>query len=118
MSTKLDSDLLEAIEAEFQSGSTAQKEGNLGKARVCARRALGIALKGYYTGMGVEFSSSSAFDTIRYMLDDDSAPDDVKERLSAFTQKLAKDSHDQDSYWPLAVDLLDEARWIISRLMS
>ena len=42
----------EEIQKELERGEKAEREGNSGRARVCARRATGIALEDYYSRMG------------------------------------------------------------------
>lgn len=42
----------EEIQKEMELGERAERQGNSGRARVCARRAAGMALEDYYSRMG------------------------------------------------------------------
>jgi len=42
----------EEIQQEVELGEQAERRGNSGRARVCARRAAGMALEDYYSRMG------------------------------------------------------------------
>ena len=112
----LPEDIQNRILAELHKGEELRLQGKHGRARVCARRAVGWAVMAYYQEHVNKPSPSSAFDAIRTMIDDEEADLEVRNMLPHFVQRLEKDSRDGDSYWPLEVDLIEIARKIIEQL--
>lgn len=55
------------LQAEFEQAVSAQSAGNEGQARVCARRAAGIAIREYVTRHGLPIPSTSAYDLLTYI---------------------------------------------------
>ena len=55
------------FEEELQNAETARSAGNEGKARVCARRAAGIAAGEYFRRQKLSFSNPSAYDRLRFL---------------------------------------------------
>ncbi|MEK6256551.1 MAG: hypothetical protein N2C13_04435 [Chloroflexota bacterium] len=107
---------LQKIEAELELAHKAREKGNAGKERVAARRAIGLAIQSFYQHKGVEFTSQASFDSVRFMCDDDDISKEIKILLQHFTQRLKKDSPDEESYWPLNVVLIGEVRQVIDLL--
>ena len=62
------------IEAEFEKAEQARARGNEGQARVCARRAAGIAIREYLTRRGICPPSASAYDLLNLLKDDSVFP--------------------------------------------
>ena len=58
------------IEAEFERAEQARARGNEGQARVCARRAAGIAVREYLTRSGIRPPSTSAYDLLNLVKED------------------------------------------------
>ena len=58
------------INAEFEKAEQARARGNEGQARVCARRAAGIAVREYLTRRGIRPPSISAYDLLSMLRDD------------------------------------------------
>jgi hypothetical protein len=52
------------IENEIQNATLARKRGNEGQARVCARRAAGIAVRKYYERMNIPITNKSAYELL------------------------------------------------------
>ncbi len=79
-----DSSLADEIQKELDHARAAQQKGNAGMARVCARRAAGIALRKSQGKRG------SAVEHLRALAKDASAPESIRqaaERLGATVQK-------------------------------
>lgn len=112
----ISNDTIKAIEVELDFAQNAREEGNAGKERVAARRAIGLAIQSYYQNRGVEFTSKASFDAIRFMSDDDDISKEIKNILQHFIQRLVKDGPDEESYWPLNVDLIGEVRQVVDLL--
>ncbi|MFT3895039.1 MAG: hypothetical protein QM730_25720 [Anaerolineales bacterium] len=58
-------DLQEQIQKEFEKADQARSKGNEGQARVCARRAAGIAIREYLNRKGIRPKSPSAVDLLK-----------------------------------------------------
>ncbi len=93
------------IQSEFEKAEQARARGNEGQARVCARRAAGVAAREYLTRRGAPPRTSSAYDVLRLLADDPSVPTNVKEAALRLTLRV-----DEEFQLPPGVDLLAEAR--------
>ncbi len=99
------------IQAEFEKAEQARARGNEGQARVCARRAAGIAAREYLSRQGRPPRSSSAYDVLRLLADDPSLPTNVKEAALRLTLRV-----DEEFQLPAGMDLLAEARELCKAL--
>jgi hypothetical protein len=114
-----DTQTLETITAELSGGYRAQAAGNLGRARVCARRAAGWAIQAHLDSVGGHPVTANALDNIKYFATTPDLPDKIAEVLRHLTLKVVKDSFEEDSYYPLAdVDLVAEAHWLAEELLG
>ncbi len=111
------SNLLEKIRSELEAGKRAQERGNEGMARVCARRAAGWAVKAFLEEQGIPLPAKSSFQRLLYLKDSDLLPRESRESIERLTLSLEKDDTQGKSYWPLDVDLLDEARQLVQALL-
>ncbi len=93
------------IQAELDKAEQARASGNEGRARVCARRAAGIAAREYLRRGGNPPWTSSAYDVLRLLADEPSVPTNVKEAALRLTLRV-----DEEFQLPAGVDLLAEAR--------
>ena len=66
------------IQAELDNAMQAQQRGNEGQARVCARRAAGIAIREYLTRRTIRPPSASAYDLLNLIKDDPLLPPNLK----------------------------------------
>lgn len=112
----LPADLQKRINVDLESALAARKEGNEGKVRVSARRAVGWAIQAYYLKIGIALPSKSALAHIQYMIEDEDIEGKTAKALPHFVQRLEKDSLEGDSYWPLNIDLIEKAQQIIAQL--
>ena len=99
------------FEEELQQAQAARRAGNEGKARVCARRAAGIAIGEYLTRMGHPSPGSSAYNRLRSLVSVDNIEDEIKETASHFLLRI-----NEDRDLPIQVDLIAEARWLAEKL--
>ena len=112
-------DQTERIKNEIRTAYQARAEGNEGKARVCARRAAGWAIREKLNIEGTDLNTPSAFDYIKYLYQSGNNSPRITIILEHLQQKVVKDSEEQDSYWPLPeVDLLAEACWLCEELLG
>lgn len=106
------------ITRELRLAHQARVAGNEGKARVCARRAAGWAIKQHLLAQGVELTTPSAFQYIQYMRAQPDNPPRLSQVLDHLVARVEKDSLEADSYWPLDADLIAEARWLAEELLG
>ena len=101
------------IEAEFEKAEQARARGNEGQARVCARRAAGIAIREYLTRRGIRPPSVSAYDLLNLLKDDPSLSPDLKLIADHLTLRVTEEFE-----LPVDVDLVDEAKKFCRELLS
>lgn len=94
------------IQKELNRARAAQQEGNVGMARVCARRAVGIAIRKSKGERG------SAVERLRALARDESAPESIRqaaERLGATVQK--------DHTLPFDENPIEDAELIVAHFL-
>ena len=101
------------IEAEFERAFLARQRNNEGQARVCARRAAGIAVREYLTRRGIRPPSTSAYDLLNLVRDDPLLPPDLKQTAEHLTVRVT-----EEFKLPVDVDLVAEAREFCDRLLE
>lgn len=101
------------IQAEFDRAAQARQRHNEGQARVCARRAAGIAVREYLSRRGIRPPSNSAFDLLNLVKDDPSLPSDLKLVADHLTVRVT-----EEFKLPVDVDLVAEARDFCDRLLK
>jgi HEPN domain-containing protein len=93
------------IEAEFKKAEQARANGNEGQARVCARRAAGIAIREYLTRRGIRPPSVSAYDLLNFLKQHPDLPADLKLIADHLTLRVT-----EEFKLPVHVDLVAEAQ--------
>jgi HEPN domain-containing protein len=93
------------IDAEFEKAEQARARGNEGQARVCARRAAGIAIREYLTRGGSRPLSTSAYDLLNLIKEDASLSPDLKRIADHLTLRVT-----EEFKLPVDADLVAEAR--------
>ena len=93
------------IEAEFEKAEQARARGNEGQARVCARRAAGLAIREYLTRRGIRPPSASAYDLLNLLKDDSSLSPDLRLIANHLTLRVT-----EEFKLPVEADLVAEAR--------
>lgn len=101
------------IEAEFQKAEQARANGNEGQARVCARRAAGIAIREYLTRQGIRPPSVSAYDLLNFLKDDPQLSPDLKLIAEHLTLRVTEEFR-----LPVNADLVAEARTFCEDLLK
>lgn len=71
-------DTQKAIDLELARADQARQAGNEGMARVCARRAAGIAIREYFTHNQIEMTDPSAISLLTRLIQMESTPPDIK----------------------------------------
>ena len=100
------------LEKEFQMAENARARGNEGQARVCARRAAGVAIRQYFVRRGIRPASASAYDLLNTLMEMDDLPADVHQSAGYLTLRV-----DEAFKLPEGVDLVKEAKSLCERLL-
>src|SRR5262245_19548532 len=108
----MDNPVLE-IEQEFEHAKKARIDGNEGRARVCARRAAGIAIPDYLTRKGIRIPSKSAYDLLNLIKVEALLPPDLKLVADHLTLRVT-----EEFKLPADVDLISESHLLCDWLMK
>lgn len=98
---------------EIRQAEAARAGGNEGMARVCARRAAGIAVGEYLRRHGMEFSNPGAYARLNFLLQLPQTPPAIQEVVNHFLVRI-----NPDHSLPIHADLIAEARWLANELLS
>jgi HEPN domain-containing protein len=101
------------IESEFEKAGQARDRGNEGQARVCARRAAGIAIREYLTRQGIRPPSVSAYDLLNMLKNDPRLSPDLQQIAEHLTLRVT-----EEFKLPVNADLVAEARTFCKELLS
>ncbi len=101
------------IEDEFNKAVQARERGNEGQARVCARRAAGIAIREYLSRRGIHPLSTSAYDLLNLIKEDALLPPDLKLLADHLTVRVT-----EEFKLPIDVDLVEEAKQFCDGLLK
>ena len=107
------SDWKDALQTEFDRAESARASGNEGQARVCARRAAGIAIREYYARHGKPVHTLSAYDLLKTLSDEPYLSSELKQASIYLTLRVT-----EEFKLPVDVDLLVEARKLCDGLLS
>lgn len=105
--------LQEQIEKEFELAEQARAKNNEGQARVCARRAAGIAIREYLAHKGIRPRSTSAYDLLSLLKDDLLLSPDLKLIADHLTLRVT-----EEFTLPVDADLIAEARTLCNALLK
>ena len=106
-------DWQEKLQTEFERAEQARAKGNEGKARVCARRAAGIAIREYLTRKGIAAASASAVDLLNLLKDDPLLSPDLKLIADHLIVRVT-----EEFKLPVDADLVAEARKLCDELLK
>ena len=101
------------IQAEFDRAAQARQRNNEGQARVCARRAAGIAVREYLSRRGIRPPSTSAYDLLNFVQADPLLPPELKQTAEHLTVRVT-----EEFKLPINVDLVAKAREFCDRLLK
>ena len=105
--------LQEQLEKEFGLADQARAKGNEGQARVCARRAAGLAIREYLTRKGIHSRSASAYDLLNLLKNDPLLSPDLKLIADHLTLRVT-----EEFKLPVDADLVAEARKLCDELLK
>ncbi len=101
------------IQVELNRATGARARGNEGQARVCARRAAGIAGREYFRHRGQQLNTSSAYDILKLAAEDASLPESLRQIAEHLTLRV-----DEEFKLPPNVDLIAETQEFCERLID
>lgn len=101
------------IQHEFEQAHLARANGNEGQARVCARRAAGIAIRDYFARKGIRPPSRSAHDLLNLIKEETPLPSDLKLAANHLTLRVTEEFN-----LPIEADLIAEARSLCDWLLQ
>ncbi|MCD6426390.1 MAG: hypothetical protein J7L35_12925 [Anaerolineales bacterium] len=96
------------IKEEILLAKQSRQEGNEGRARVCARRAAGAAVKEYLVKKGISQKQENAIQSLLIFSQSKNLPIQVQEAVDWLVQRV-----NQDHNLPSEVDLIHEAGIVI-----
>lgn len=102
----------EELIREFEGAERARANHNEGQARVCARRAAGIAIRESFSRRGIYPVSKSAYDLLNLLKQDALLPADVKLFVDHLTLRVT-----EEFKLPVEADLITEARQLCKWLL-
>ena len=103
----------EQLEKEFELAKQARARGNEGQARVCARRAAGIAVREYLSRKGTHPGSASAYDLLNLLKADPLLSPDLILIADHLTLRVT-----EEFKLPVDADLIAEARKLCDELLK
>jgi hypothetical protein len=106
-------DLKNELSKEFEKAQQARINKNEGQARVCARRAAGIAIREYLTRNGARVPSMSAYDLLNLLKEDANLSPDIQLIVDHLTVRVTEDFE-----LPVQADLIAEARILCDWLLN
>lgn len=106
-------DWQEKISLEFRRAEEARAKNKEGQARVCARRAAGIAIREYLTRNGTPPRTASAYDLLNLIKDDPLLSPDLKLIAVHLTLRVT-----EEFKLPVETDLIAEARNLCNELLK
>jgi hypothetical protein len=106
-----DSATLAAIESELAQAQAARQAGFEGRARVCARRAAGAAIRAHLAARQVNPGPASAYDLLQMLAGRPDTPADVRQVIQHLLARV-----NEEFQLPMPVDLIAETRWLAQTL--
>jgi len=106
-------DLKTQLRKEFEKAQQARISKNEGQARVCARRAAGIAARDYLTRNGTQVPNMSAYDLLNLLKEDTNLSPDMQLIVDHLTVRVTEDFE-----LPIDADLIAEARVLCDYLLN
>jgi HEPN domain-containing protein len=101
------------IQIEFDQAEKARAKGNEGQARVCARRAAGIAIRDYLIRKGIRPPSRSAHDLLNLIKEETPLPPRLKLVADHLTLRVT-----EEFKLPVEADLIAESKRLCEWLLK
>ncbi|MCJ7435739.1 MAG: hypothetical protein MUO77_19845 [Anaerolineales bacterium] len=101
------------LQLEFERAEQARAKGNQGQARVCARRAAGMAIREYLARRGTHPPSLSAYDLLNLIKEDAHLSPDLRLIADHLTARVT-----DEFKLPVNADLVAEAKQLCDELLK
>jgi hypothetical protein len=101
------------LRKEFEKAQQARINKNEGQARVCARRAAGIAIRVHLTRKGTHVPSMSSYDLLNLLKEDPLLPPNMKLIVDHLTIRVTEEFE-----LPVDADLIAESRVLCDWLLN
>jgi hypothetical protein len=101
--------LHERIDSELKRAEEARAAGNEGQARVCARRAAGLAIRAYYQQQGAANWGGDAWTQLNRLKNDAAVPDAIRAMAVRLTTQV-----NHNHQLPFEEDVLEDARALVA----
>ena len=101
------------ITSELARAAESRKQGNEGRARVCARRAVGIAIVSYYASRNLILQESDFMFAVKKFRDDISIPLHIRQMAARLSERITSDFQ-----YASPTDPLTDAQLIIDYVME
>ena len=102
---------LDLIEKEFSDAQIARRQGNEGRARVCARRGAGFAVAWLCKSKGQDVRENDSLKLLKSVQNDQLLALEVREASARLTARITADFK-----YPFPTDPLDDARIIVDHI--
>ncbi|MFC2028447.1 hypothetical protein ACFLTX_00805 [Chloroflexota bacterium] len=104
---------IKQIESELIKAEKALQEGNAGQSRVCARRAAGLAIRGYLQQVKRTNPNESFLELLQSFTNLNDLPADIRKSANNLSMQVSKSFG-----LPKGVDLIEDAQEIIKYLSN
>lgn len=101
----------EKVQRELDMAHQAREEGYEGRARVCARRAAGFAVKHYLKQRDVKLPTNNAYGLLENLESTPGLPQEIQKSLQFLTLRV-----NEDHELPQEADLIQESKKLIGFL--
>ncbi|MBK8616628.1 MAG: hypothetical protein IPN96_05865 [Anaerolineales bacterium] len=101
------------LQKEFEKAQQARVNRNEGQARVCARRAAGIAIREYLTRKEMQVPNMSAYDLLNLLKENADLPSDLQLIVDHLTVRVT-----EEFQLPFDADLIAESRILCDWLLN
>ena len=107
------------IDHEFLTAEKSRIEGNEGKARVCARRAVGFAIQAKLHSHGINVKAPDLQTLTKIFLEEIETPEKLKEIIDHMSLKVNHKVDSKSTFWPYPeIDLIEEAKYFVENILS
>jgi hypothetical protein len=106
-------ELREALDLELENAHTSRREGNEGKARVCARRATGLAIRVHFEEMEESIPTTNTLRLLKWFADQPQFSDELRKAASRLTVHVTTGHN-----LPHQEDLLEDAKFLITAMLE
>lgn len=110
---------LEKINKELELSQIAKEQGNDGKSRVCARRAVSFAIQEKLISVGKTYSSPNLQTLSSEILEEFDISENLQTIVANMSLKVEMKKDTRAYFWPYPdIDLLEDAKLFVKELLG